>query len=389
MNDHSIISPSSAGIWGKPGGCTGYVSMSAAYPELEDSTASAEGTTSHEIGEELIAWAMRVVPATVSASARETFVGKKASNGVIVTDEMFDAAWEYADDVVREARDRKSSPELEYRIKAPYIHAESFGTVDSWMYDPDKKELIVWDYKYGFGIVEAFENWQAINYVSGLLDELITDWRLKPATTIRIRIAQPRAFHRDGTIREWCTNTDEIQGYIEVLHNNAHIALSAEATTHTGDHCRYCEALHACPAALKAGVNLFEVTGHPLPVELTPQNMGVQLSIIRRAKKQLEYLESAFEEQVKSSIRSGKNVPGWSVQSSYGRLAWAKPIDEVIALGDMMGQDLRKPLDAITPTQAKKLGIDEALISAYSEKPNTGLKLTPDNKTKAREVFSS
>lgn len=386
MSDHSIIAPSSAGIWGKPDGCTGYVSMSAAYPETEGSQASAEGTASHEIAETLIQCGLGM---HVTDSIRKDIVGDTASNGVVFTDEMFDAAWVYADDVLRESRARKATPHTEHRIKAPYIHAESFGTVDGFLYDDVQHELLVWDYKYGFGIVEAFENWQAINYLAGLLDELGINGHTDQHTRVRIRIAQPRAFHQDGQIREWTILASELRGYFNILSNNAHIALGPDATTHTGDHCRYCEALHACPAALKVGVSLFEVTGHPLPVELTPQNMGLQLSIIQRARKQLEYLESAFEEQVKSSIRSGKIVPGWMVESSYGRQKWARPVDEVIALGDMMGQDLRKPLEAITPTQAKKLGIDEALISAYSERPNTGLKLTPDNKNKAREVFSS
>ena len=385
MNKHSIIAPSSAGVWGKPGGCTGYVGMSAAYPELEDSTASAEGTASHEIAEILIQCGAGM---HVTDSIRKDIVGNAASNGIIFTDEMFDAAWVYADDVTRESKARGVTPHTEHRIVAPYIHAESFGTLDSFLYDETQYELIVWDYKYGFGIVEAFENWQAINYLAGLLDELGIGGDVDQHITVRIRIAQPRAFHRDGQIREWTIQASDLRGYFNVLSNNAHIALGSEATTHTGDHCRYCEALHACPAALKAGLSLFEVTGVPLPVELTPENMGVQLSIIQRARKQLEYLESAFEEQVKSSIRSGKSVPGWGVVGSYGREKWAKPIDEIISLGDMMGQDLRKPLDAITPAQAKKLGIDGALISAYSERPNTGLKLEADNKNKAKEVFS-
>jgi len=386
MSQHSIIAPSSAGIWGKPGGCTGYVSMSAAYPELEDSTASAEGTASHEIAETLIQCGLAM---HVTDSIRTDIVGNTASNGVVFTDEMFDAAWAYADDVLRESRARKVTPFTEHRIVAPYIHAESFGTLDAGLYDEAQHELILWDYKYGYSVVEAFENWQGINYLAGLLDELGISGVTDQHTTVRIRIAQPRAFHQDGQIREWSILASELRGYFNILSNNAHISLGPDATTHTGDHCRYCEALHACPAALKAGLDMFEVTGVPLPVELTPQNMGLQLSIIQRARKQLEYLESAFEEQVKSSIRSGKNVPGWSVATRYGRKKWAKPVDEVIALGDMMGKDLRKPLEAITPTQAKSLGIDEALISAYSEKPNTGLKLTPDNKNKAREVFSS
>lgn len=385
MSQHSIIAPSSAGVWGKPGGCTGYVSMSAAYPETESSQASAEGTASHEIAETLIQCGLGM---HVTDSIRKDIVGNTASNGIIFTDEMFDAAWIYADDVLRESRARKVTPSTEHRIVAPSIHAESFGTLDSYLYDVVQHELILWDYKYGFGVVEAFENWQAINYLSGLLDELGIDGAKDQHIKIRIRIAQPRAFHRDGQVREWSIMASDLRGYFNILSNNAHTALGPEATTHTGDHCRYCEALHACPAALKAGLDMFEVTGVPLPVELTPQNMGVQLAIIQRARKQLEYLESAFEEQVKSSIRSGKIVPGWMVESSYGRPKWAKPIDEVLALGDMMGHDLRKPIDAITPAQAKKLGIDGALISAYSERPNTGLKLVTDKSVKAREVFS-
>lgn len=384
MSAHSIIAPSSAGIWGRPNGCTGYVAMSAAYPQLEDSTASAEGTASHEIAETLIQCGLAM---HVTDSIRSDIVGASASNGVVYTDEMFDAAWEYANDVIRESKARGVLPFTEHRVRAPSIHAESFGTIDCFLYDEAQYELIIWDYKYGFGVVEAFENWQAINYLAGLLDELGIDGIKDQQLTVRIRIAQPRAFHREGPIREWTTKASELRGYFNVLSNNAHTALSAKATTHTGEHCRYCEALHACPAALKAGLDMFEVTGVPLPVELTPQNMGLQLSIIRRAKKQLEYLESSFEEQVKSSIRSGRNVPGWTVENSYGRLTWSKPISEVTALGDMMGVDLRKE-DVVTPTQAKKLGIDGALIDAYSERQNTGLKLTPDTKNKAREVFA-
>jgi hypothetical protein len=122
-------------------------------------------------------------------------------------------------------------------------------------------------------------------------------------------------------------------------------------------------------------------------VELSPEALGVQFAIIQRARKQLEYLESGYEEQIKGLMRSGASVPGFRVEESVGRERWAKPIEEVVALGDMLGHDLRKR-DAITPNQARKLGIDDAVIMAYSEKPRTGTKVVADNGNKAKQVFS-
>ena len=206
-----------------------------------------------------------------------------------------------------------------------------------------------------------------------------------PYLTVRIRIAQPRAFHRDGTIREWVISGAELRNYFNVLSNNAATALGPDAEIKTGEHCRYCSARHACPAALKAGLTMYETAMAPTPVELTPEAIGVQLSIIKRAKAQLEYLESGFEARLTSTIRSGQAVPGWSLRDGRGREKWAKPVSEVIALGEMMGIPLAKPT-AVTPKQARDAGIDGALVEAYSERPNTGLKLVADD-NKARRIF--
>jgi len=360
--------------------------MAAAYPEDGETEATREGTASHELAEALIAYAINV-PGTVTDSIRSDFVGASAANGVVFTDEMFDAAWEYADDVVREVKKRPGAQlGIEHAIKAPMIHELSFGTLDSFLFDGLSNELFIWDYKYGFGVVEAFENWQAINYTAGLFDELGIGGLEDQRITVHIRIAQPRAFHRDGSVRNWTVKGSDLRGYFNTLTNHANAALSATAETHTGTHCRYCEARHACPAALKAGLDTYEVTGKPLPVELSVEAMGVQLSIIQRAKKQLEYLESGFEEQIKGKIRAGVSVPGWTVQEGLGREKWKVPVAEIISMGDMMGKDLRKH-EAITPKQAKKLGIDKSIIDVFIERPHTGLKLVAvDNK--AKRVFT-
>jgi hypothetical protein len=56
--------------------------------------------------------------------------------------------------------------------------------------------------------------------------------------------------------------------------------------------------------------------------------------------------------------------------------------DSVLVMGDMYGLDLRKTPAPITPTQAIKeamrKGVDTSVISIYSHRPRTGLKLARD-----------
>ena len=61
----------------------------------------------------------------------------------------------------------------------------------------------------------------------------------------------------------------------------------------------------------------------------------------------------------------------------------------MIALGDVLGVDLRKAEAPITPTQAKKLNVDEAVINSYSEKRQGSARLVTDDKTIAGRVFSN
>lgn len=387
MSEHSIIPPSSAGIFGAPGGCTGWVKMSQQYPESENNQDAKEGDASHEIGARLILAASRGNHAkpSVKTTTKET-----ASNGVVFTNEMFEAAEIYANDVESVMRDRfVFNPSIEQRIKCPEIHDLSEGTPDNWLYDANNLELFLWDYKYGHGVVEVFENWQAINYLSGIANVLYINGITDQNITVHIRIAQPRAFHKDGAIREWVVKLSDMRGYWNILSANAHEALSENATIRSGPHCRYCNARHACPAALKAGLSLYEIAMNPTPVDLTPNELGIQLAIVRRALSQLEYLETGFSEQAKILIRKGTLVQNFMGEMGKGRKRWNAPASEIITLGKLLKFDLKKPDEAITPTKAAALGIDGEVIKQYSETPSTGFKVIPDNGSKAKLLFGA
>ncbi len=110
------------------------------------------------------------------------------------------------------------------------------------------------------------------------------------------------------------------------------------------------------------------------------------MSIIKRAKEQLELLETGFEEQLKGMITRGVSVPGYRLEESFGRETWAHPIEDILSMGDMMGVNLRKQ-GVVTPNQARKLNLRDDVVAAFSHRPKNGLKLVKDNNSKARKVF--
>lgn len=363
--------------------------MSEAYPETEESTAAREGTAAHEVASTMLL-AGSVLPSSM-------FVGMPVSNGVVIDDEMYESAETYARDVLAiRAKYPDAHFGIEERVEGPRVHKELFGTPDAYLYAPEDNALYIWDFKHGYEVVEAYMNTQCIAYYACIRDKFKPSGFDDQTLDVHIRIIQPRAFHRDGPVRSWTTKGVQFRANINYMRTGALEALGDKGQgmevpnpkTRSGTYCKHCTARHACPAALKAGLSMYEVVGKSTPVELSPEALGVQLAIVKRARKQLEYLESGFEEQAKSLIRSGSSVPGWRVETGYGREKWAKPADEIIALGDILGQELRKPPQAISPNQARKLGINDAVVTSYSETPKTGIKIIPDNGDKARQVFS-
>ena len=379
---HSVISPSSAHVWGKPNGCTGSVLMSQCYPD-DNSDAALEGNASHWVAAEVL----NSYASGGNVITCNSLVGTTDPDGTIISDEITEGADLYVKHILQFCQDNGllAGLRVEQPVHAPSIHELSYGTCDCYVYDPKSHALTVYDYKFGYGIVEVYENWQLLNYAVGIVDKLaVNDQNL----TIRMVVVQPRAPHRDGPIREWSINGGKLRGYANILSANAHRALGSDATTNSGDHCKHCPARVNCDAALQAGVNLYEVSSVPVPVDMPPQSLGLQLTIVKRALRHLESINIGLEARVDNLIRSGTLVPGWKTENKQSRNKWDKPYDEIVAVGDMLGVDLRKQ-ELITPNQAvKKLGVDATVINAYYSKPNAGTKIVPDNGNHAKQVFT-
>lgn len=331
---HSLISPSDAGVWRY---CTGYPTMKLIYPRSNTPPAAQAGSDAHEKAAALI--------------HKNQLTGHT-----------------YADNVLTEFKDQRNVLKgVEVILRCPAIHPESYGTCDAYFKSIRKKHIIVWDYKTGHIPIEAYENWQLINYAASLYE---------PGFTIDLRIVQK------DKIRNW--RPDNLPDYISELSAAAYEVYSSDATCRTGAHCRYCEARHDCTPARKAALQLFEATGRPLPAGRTIDDLADELTLINRAIDSLQFIRAAYEDKISSAITSGLKVNGWRLGSGPGKLVWDKPDEEISALGDIMGFNLRKS-GLITPTQAIDAGLPEVVVKPYTKHKKPALRLVPDND--GREIF--
>lgn len=372
--DHARLAPSSANRWVN---CPGSVTMEERYPERTESESAREGTAGHWVGSEVLV-----------GRGAESFVGRTAPNGVIITEEMVDAAKVYVEHVYSIAP-LAASRIFERRVAITRVHpTECFGTPDCRYSTPG--ELHVWDYKYGYGIVEPKENWQLICYAAGYMDELteIPAGLFDQGLTVNLHIVQPRPFHQQGSCRTWRIAGTDLRGYINRLEAAATAALGPNPQLQSGDHCRYCSARHACPAAQKAALFAIDYSCGAIPEELSARALGIEYRTLQRAAEAIKYRLTGLEQQIIQLLQKGQGSDtGFGIQHGKGRVQWSVPAAEVFSLGDLMGKDLRAPLSPITPVQAQKLGLPADVLNAYTSTPENGIKLVPSGGTLAAQVF--
>lgn len=340
--------------------------MQACYPS-ETSEAANAGLCVHSVAADLL----------YKPGTREKYVGRYTLHGVTVTDEIYDAAELYANEVMRVAG---RQAHVEQRISAPTIHLESFGTCDAYWYDEVTQTLYVWDLKSGFAGVDAFECWQLINYAAGILFN--PNETASNAYNVVLSIVQPRDYV-DGPVKTWETTVEKMQPYFDKLRASAENAFSEKPTIASGDHCRYCKARHACEAARKSSFAAFEYACQPIPIELTDEQLGRELEILTRCKNAIEYRYEALKSQIEQKIRNGKNIPQWQLKPKSSRKQWTVETSDLALIDPRLTKTV-----AVTPNQAIKAGMAPEIVEALTEtKPGRNY-LTHYNPHKESEKFN-
>lgn len=286
-----------------------------------------------------------------------------------------------------------------------------WGEPDGWVWNAIEGVLKVPDYKYGFGIVALFEiddtghmvfNWQLLAYAVGLLETL----ELKDAgVIIEFIIVQPRAFHKDGPVRRHRIRADYLRAQVnEAFTKTArafptveHGSLGPPAQATTGPHCKHCPARYVCQAFQQETTRVVEYIGKMERVAMDHNAVGVELGILETAAELLDGRLTALRAQAEGFLRAGQRVPNFCMEPTAGGYKWndTVTVQELDALASTCNLTLRNNITdphsrkspIVTPTQAIKAGIDEAVIQQYAARVSGSLKLARESTTDARRAF--
>lgn len=372
MGAHSFLPPSGAKAWSV---CPMWATMNATFPQ-DDTPETLEGEAAH--------WVLSEALLTGKLMSE----GEITPNGTPVTLEMIEGA-ELAAGFISPLMLECPTWKIEQSFLIPRIHKDCFGTPDFWSYREGVLNVV--DYKFGHRFVDAFECLQLIAYAAGsiwgLADQLATGvGTLDQHLRVRFTIIQPRCYRQQSPIRTWEVHASDLRPYFNKLQYAAELATSQNPKAVTNPECRDCPGRHACQTLQEAAYSDSEYSSQSTPLELPPAAASLELRMMERALERLQSRVDGLRGQLVLQAKSGASLPHHALQQGYGRTTWTVSDAEVLSLGALYNVDLSKP-GLKTPQQAKKLGIDDAVITAYSKTPMGEIKLIPHNSADARRVF--
>lgn len=368
--------------------CEGSLQLQEQVPQCPQTEEQAEGDAAHVVamahGKGLEgAW---VVGAKFENKGREW----------TITKDMFEGAQLYA----RAIGGMHGHLRLEDAVRISRIHpTECWGTPDAWRffpggsyeplpYDPWTSLLPVvrvGDYKFGHRYVELFESAQLIPYGLGVIERLnLSDLEV----ILELIIVQPRCFSAEP-VRVWRVRASDLRAFINIMVGKVEAALGPDPKTTTGSHCLDCTARHLCQTLRYGSTHIVTYAGSAEPTPLDYVSMGQELRILEDAAKQLEARRTGLKAQVEAHVRAGNAVPLWSLKPGRSNRIYNEDVtpQHMAAVCDILGVNIRKPLEVMTPTQAITAGIDESTMDEYSHRPPAALHLKPDDSVEIRKIF--
>lgn len=346
--------------------CNGSRLMSSVELDVErDDTVKREGDAAHWLAKEVHSGRFTV----------EELIDRRAPNGVYITLEMVEYLGDY----------------LAFISQGGHVEIDtSFGT-DRWqvngradhaLYDENTRTLYIPDLKYGWGIYEPENNWTLIAHAIGWLTKYDTQFRVDRVVPM---IFQPRPHHPNGRVRSVEISRAELDGFYYRL---AETLRAPNDILHTGEQqCYKCPALTTCPAARKAGMNGVDASEAAFTDDLDNAALSFQLDHLARATKMLEQLHTAYSDLAEHRIKQGQIVAGYGLEIEQTNTVWIECATPEL-IQSLTGKDVSKK-QIVTPNQAKKLGVHEDIVKAFTERRNKGVKLVRrDINAAAKKMFN-
>ena len=238
------------------------------------------------------------------------------------------------------------------------------------------------DFKYGQGVaVEVQENTQGICYAIGAA----TAKHNRGVGEVEIVIVQPRAYHPDGPIRSWVTDS------VTLLERAAELGAAARATEQpdaplkAGEWCKFCPAAGTCKTredyALELAAAAFTNDGSVImdnPQKYDPERLSRMLHNVSLVEDWCR----AVREFAHHEAEAGRMPPGWKLVPTQPRRYWISDESETAAsllMADLAPEEIYKK-KLKSPAEVEKIfgkkNVPED-VAALWEKKSKGTVLAP------------
>lgn len=290
MGAHAKLSPSGSARWLT---CPGSVHLEASLPREEKSSPyAARGTAIHEVSE-------RHLKHNIPLS---DFLGEVFEGHTIQPEDL-----EIAQTYVAFAHDTVGTKFYEVRVSLEAAIPDCFGTVDLLAMRP--AHLIVGDLKTGSGVqVFAEENTQLMLYALGAYFKF--NW-IYDFEKVTLAIIQPPLNHLDvweTTVERLLQFKDEVVAAYKRIQDEPNTFVMSDKA------CRWCRAIAHCPEQ--------QARGRRIAMTDFEAMRAAELAEYVEMIPQLKAFIEAVEDQAKTYILDGVEVPGFKVVEGRKTRVW-------------------------------------------------------------------
>jgi len=347
--------------------CPGSLKAEERFPD-ESSPFAELGTAAHELGEHCLENNIEDVALCIGGSF----------NDHIVDDNMATAVQTYVNFVrATEAEEAPALLRLEQRFSLEDLDPPMpmFGTSDCTIYGKETGNLWIIDYKHGQGVAVDVEDNAQLKYYA--LGAVLKIGNKAPINQVHTAIVQPRASHRDGSIRTYSYTKDEILDFGTDLIDAAHAALAPDAPLIAGDHCKFCKAAGVCSAlrgnALAVAQDEFGVIKSV--DDLTPEEIGAYMDKLPLVE---EWIKS-LRRHAHTMLEAGTSVPGFKLVEKRPTRRW-KNQEELLdwAASENLEDEEIFEKKIKSPAQIEKVVGKKNVPSDLIMSVSTGLSMVPD-----------
>ena len=347
--------------------CPGSLKAEERFPD-ESSPFAELGTAAHELGEHCLENNIEDVALCIGGSF----------NDHIVDDNMATAVQTYVNFVrATEAEEAPALLRLEQRFSLEDLDPPMpmFGTSDCTIYGKETGNLWIIDYKHGQGVAVDVEDNAQLKYYA--LGAVLKIGNKAPINQVHTAIVQPRASHRDGSIRTYSYTKDEILDFGTDLIDAAHAARAPDAPLIAGDHCKFCKAAGVCSAlrgnALAVAQDEFGVIKSV--DDLTPEEIGAYMDKLPLVE---EWIKS-LRRHAHTMLEAGTSVPGFKLVEKRPTRRW-KNQEELLdwAASENLEDEEIFEKKIKSPAQIEKVVGKKNVPSDLIMSVSTGLSMVPD-----------